>query len=91
MLFGGIQVVPFVEDTGQAKMRFADNLKRLITRQLQDAPVGLGRLIELVICFLYVAQTDGCQDGGEDSPGCLAERYGFRKGLAGCGTVSLEA
>ena len=73
VLLGGLQVVPFVEHTGQAKMRFADNLQRLITCQLQDAPVGLGRQVELVVCFLYVAQADRRQDGGEDIPGCLAE------------------
>ena len=31
MLLGGIQVAPFVEYTGQAKLRFVDNLKRRIT------------------------------------------------------------
>ena len=60
-------------------MRFVDNLQRLITGQLQDAPVGLGRQSELVFCFLYVAQADGRQYGGEDIPGCLAERDGFGK------------
>jgi hypothetical protein len=33
VLLGGIQVVPFVEDTGQAKMRFVDNLQRLDGRE----------------------------------------------------------
>ena len=31
MLFGGIQVVPLVVDTGQAKMRFASNRPRRLT------------------------------------------------------------
>jgi hypothetical protein len=79
-----------VEDTGQAKMRFVDNLQRLITPHLQDAPVGLGCQVELVACFLHVAQADGRQDNGEDIPGCLAESNGFGIGPAGRGTVSLE-
>src|SRR5205823_867228 len=37
-----LQVIPFVEDTCQAKIRFADNLKRLVTCQLEDALIGLG-------------------------------------------------
>src|SRR5919108_477296 len=45
MLFGGIQLIPFIEYTGQAKMCFVDNLLRLIAYPLQDALVGLGRLI----------------------------------------------
>src|SRR3989440_8779241 len=90
MLRSLIQVVPFVEDTGQAKMRFVDNLKRLIPCNLQDALVGLGRRIELVVCFLYVAQADGRQDGGEDIPSCLAERDAFSIGPAGGSTISLE-
>src|SRR5258708_27359635 len=91
VLLSSLQVVPFVEYTGQAKMRFVDNLKRLITCQLQDAPVGLGGQRELVFGFLYVAQADCRQDGGEDIPRCLAERDGFSKGPAGTGTVSQEA
>jgi hypothetical protein len=31
MLLSDIKVVPLIENTGQAKMRFADNRKRLIT------------------------------------------------------------
>ena len=58
MLLGGIQVVPLVADTGQAKMRFAGNRLRRITCQLQGAPVGLGRQRELVVCFLDLAQTE---------------------------------
>ena len=30
VLLGGFQIVPFVGDTGQAQMRFAENQKRLI-------------------------------------------------------------
>jgi hypothetical protein len=48
VLLSGIQVIPFVEYTGQAKMRFAGARLQLITDQLQDAPVGLGCQIELV-------------------------------------------
>ena len=43
LLFGGSQVIPFVEDARQAEVRFVDNLKRLIACQLQDVPIGLGR------------------------------------------------
>jgi hypothetical protein len=57
VLLGGIQVVPFVEYAGQAEMCFAGIRQRLITSQLDTAPVGLGRQIELVFCFLYAAQT----------------------------------
>ena len=53
----GIQVVPFVADTGQGQMRFAGQWQRLITKQLQDALVGLGCQIQLVLCFLYVAES----------------------------------
>src|SRR5947207_577074 len=88
MLLGGIQVVPFVEDAGQTKMRFVDNLKWLMTCQLQDVLVGLGCLIQLVVCFLDVAQGDGRQDSSEDIPGCLAERDGFSNGPASCDTIS---
>ena len=49
MLLSGLQVVPLVVDTGQAKMRFAGNRLRRITGQLQDALVGLGRQRELVV------------------------------------------
>src|SRR5439155_23161116 len=71
-------------------MGFVDNLKRLITRQLRDAPIDLCRQMELVFCFLDVAQADCRQYGGEDIPGCVTEGYGFSKGVAGCGAVSVE-
>src|SRR5688572_13485934 len=71
-------------------MGFTDNLLRLITCPLQDAPVGLGSLIELVVCFLNIAQADRRQYCREDSPGCLAERYGLSKCPAGGGTISLQ-
>ena len=90
VLLGGIQVVPFVADAGQAKIRFAGIRRRLITNQLQDTPVGLGRQIELVFQFLYLAQAGCSQYGDEDIPGRLADRYGFGIGPAGRGTVSLE-
>src|SRR2546428_4678111 len=51
VLPGGLQVIPFVEYTGQAKMRFASHQLRRITGQLQAAPVALGRQIQLVVCF----------------------------------------
>ncbi len=90
VLSGGIQIVPFVEDTCQAEMRFMDNLLRLITCPLQDAPIGLDRRIKLVVYFLYVTQADCRQYSCEDIPGCLTERYGFHISLAGCGTLSPE-
>ena len=65
VLLGGLQVVPLVGDTGQAKMRFAGNRLRRITCQLQDAPVGLGRQRQLVVCFLYLAQAE-CRRYGVD-------------------------
>src|SRR5690348_6466345 len=71
-------------------MSFTDNLKRLITCQLQDAPVGLSRQGELVARFLNVAQANGCQDCSEDIPRCLTERDGGSQGLAGCGMISLK-
>ncbi len=43
VLRGFLQVIPFVEDTSQAEMRFASHPLRRITGQLQAAPVGLGR------------------------------------------------
>ena len=59
VLLGLIQFVPFIEDTSQANMRFVDNLIRLLARQLQDAPVGLGCQRELIVSFLYLAQAAG--------------------------------
>src|SRR5207302_11268892 len=56
VLPGGHQVIPFVEYTGQAKMRFASHPLRRITGKLQAAPVALCRQIQLVVCFLYLAQ-----------------------------------
>src|SRR5215510_6825048 len=43
--------------------------------------------MELVVCFLYVAQADCRQYSGED---ILAERYCFSIGLASRGAVSLK-
>src|ERR1051326_4387430 len=48
MLLCGLQIIPFIEHPGQPEMRFVDNLQRLITGQLQDAPVRLSRQRELV-------------------------------------------
>jgi hypothetical protein len=47
-----LQVIPFVADTGQAKMRFASHQLWRITGQLQAAPVALGRQRQLGVCFL---------------------------------------
>ena len=63
VLLSGIQIVPFVADAGQAKILFAGIRRSLITKQLQGAPVGLGRLIKLVFRFLYLAQA-GCSQYG---------------------------
>ena len=91
VLFGGIQVIPLVADTGQAKIRFAGSRPRRITCQVQDAPVALGRQRELVFCFLYLAQT-GCSRYGIDGiPKRLTDRYDFGIGPAGRGTVSPSA
>ena len=90
MLLSGIEIVPLVENTGQANMCFADNLLRLFTCPMQDAPVGLVRLIELVVCFLNIAQANRRQYCREDSLGCLAESYGLSKCPAGGGTISLQ-
>ena len=59
MLLGGLQVVPFIKDMGQAKMRFVDHRLRHITCQLQDALVGRSRPMELIVCFQDSAQA-GC-------------------------------
>ena len=56
VLFSGIQVVPFIEHASQAKVDFS------IRREMADRPpvagasVGFGRLIELVVRFLHIAQ-----------------------------------
>src|SRR5262249_48870535 len=59
MLLGDLKVVPFIEYTGQANMRFVDHRLRHITCQLQDALVGRSRPMELIFCFLDSAQA-GC-------------------------------
>ena len=69
MLLGGIQIIPLVSYTGQAKMRFAGNRLRRITCQSQDAPVGLSRQRRLVVCFLYLAQIDCSRYGVDGIPG----------------------
>jgi hypothetical protein len=90
VLLGAFQVVPFVERMGQSGVRLADDLQRLIPRQAQDMPVGLGRLRELVVHLLDIAQAEGRQDGMKDIPSCLAERQALSIGPAGCGTVSQQ-
>ena len=64
-------------------MCLADNLKRLVTCQLQDVPVSLGRLIKLVLCFPYLAQPDCRQYRRKGIPGRPAESYRLCKGAAG--------
>ena len=90
VLLGSIQVVPFVGDTRQAKMRFGGNRPRRITCQLQDAPVGPCRQRQLVVCFLYLAQTECRRDGVDGIRKRLTDRYDFGIGPAGRGTVALE-
>ena len=90
VLLGGLQVVPFVAEAGQAQMRFAGRRLRQIACQVQDALVGLDCQIQLVVCFLDVTQADGSPYVDDDIAGCLAERDGFGIGPAGCSTVSLE-
>src|SRR5437588_511373 len=75
VLFGGIQVIPLVVYTGQAKMRFASHPLWRITSQLQAAPVALGRQIQLVVCFLYLAQIDCSRQGVDGIPKRLTDRY----------------
>jgi hypothetical protein len=58
-------------------MRFAGNRQRRITCQLQDAPVGLGRQMELVFCFLYVTQAGRSHYSYDAMPDRLADGYGF--------------
>ena len=52
VLLSGIQVVPFVANTGQTKIRFSGIRQRLITHQLQHTLISFGRPIELVLQFL---------------------------------------
>ena len=61
----GLQVVPFVGDTRQAKMRFGGKPPRRIAYQLQDPLVGLLRQQQLGVQFLDLAQTE-CRGGGVD-------------------------
>jgi hypothetical protein len=49
ILLCGMEVIPLVEDTGEAKVRFTGKPLRRITDQLQDASVALGRQSELVV------------------------------------------
>src|SRR6185503_10412860 len=63
---------------------------RSIADPLQDAPIRLVRLIQLVVYFLDVAQADRCQYGGKDIPGYLAVGYRFGIRLAGRSTFSLN-
>src|SRR5436853_77480 len=44
-----LQVVPFVADASQPQVRFAGTRLRRLTHQVQDAPVGLGCCIQLVV------------------------------------------
>ena len=88
MLFSSIQVVPFVIDTGQAKICFTGIRQRIITIQLQNTLVGLGRQVELVFCFLHSTKTECGQFGDEGMSDRLADGYGFSKSPSGRTTVS---
>ena len=90
MLLGGLQVVPLIEYTGQAKMCFVDHRPRHITCQLQDAMVGRSRPMELIFCLLDRAQAGCSCYGEEDVPRRLAERNRFGIGLAGGSSISLQ-
>ena len=58
VLLCSIQVVPFIEHTGQAEMHFAGRWQWWLPGQLQAPLVGLSRQHELVFCFLDLAQED---------------------------------
>ena len=90
LMLSGFQVIPFIENTGQARMRFAGPWKRRIASQRENAAIGLGGQMELVFCFLHVAQAGCGAHVDDDIPGRLANRHGFGIGLAGGGAVALE-
>ena len=70
----GLQVVPFVRDTRQSKMRFGGKSPRRITDQLEDALVGLLRQQQLSVQFLNLGQTE-CRRGGVDGMPQAARCY----------------
>ena len=88
---GGLQVVPFEGDTGQSEMRLRSKPLRWITHQLQHAPVGVGRERQLVVAFLYLAQTEhrrGRIDG--ISKRATTDGYDLGVGSAGVGPLPLD-
>jgi hypothetical protein len=68
VLLSRTEIVPFVREAGQAKIRIAGTRGRLPTEQLQGAPVGRGRRVELVLHFLELAQADCNQTGVASIP-----------------------
>ena len=50
----------------------------MIADQLQNAPVGLSRQVELVFQFLYLPQAGCSQYGGDDIPGRLGDELRLR-------------
>ena len=90
VLLGGVQVVPLVADPGQADKLLAGIRRFLIAKQLQRAPVAFGRLMELVVRFLYLGQAGCGQNSEVNIPGRLPDRHGFAIDPAGRGTVPLE-
>ena len=91
MALGGLQVVPFEGDTGQSEMRLRRKPLPWITHQLPDAPVGVGRERQLVVAFLYLAQTEhrrGRIDG--ISKRATTDGYDLGVGSAGVGPLPLD-
>ena len=90
MLVGGIQVVPLVVYTGQAKVRFAGNWPRWITCQEDGLPICLGRQMKPVICFLYLAQAECSRCSVNRRPKRLTDREDFGICPARRSTISLK-
>ena len=90
VLLRGLQVVPLVAYAGQAEKLFAAPIRRFLTEQLQGAPVAFGRLIKLVVRFLYLGQAGCGQNREVNIPGRLPDSHGFAIDPAGRGTVPLE-
>ena len=88
VLISGLEVVPLVGDPGQAKVRLGGNRLRRITCQDEDSPVGLGRQRQLVVCFLYLPQTESSRCRVDGSPKRRTDSYDFGIGPAGRDTVS---
>ena len=86
----GVQVIPFIEDACQSKMRFPDDLLGMIPRPSQHASVRLGRQVEFVVQFLHVPYANGRQDQREHRPGAFAEGDGLHKRLPCQSPLALE-